>query len=214
MFSLHALFDWLASSIESSWFWLVPLASLAESTAIVSLAAPGLLVLLFSGYSAGLGTIPLIPVILLAVIGTMIGDILSYVFGTFLWNRCLNKTRFGPSLAEISKYAIAHNSWFMWFFHFSGYARAFVPLSVGAMRMPFRRFIAFEIVGAVLWNVSFGLLGYIVGSFGTSVEVIFKNQYLIELVFLAIFLLWVAGIAVTARKFLRQRRLQGDSHPS
>ncbi len=47
---------------------------------------------------------------------------------------------------------------------FIGFARALVPFVAGASRMPYRVFLLYNAVGAVLWTISFVLLGYFLGA--------------------------------------------------
>lgn len=43
---------------------------------------------------------------------------------------------------------------------FIGFARALVPFVAGASRMPYRQFLVYNALGAVLWTVGCVLLGY------------------------------------------------------
>jgi len=47
---------------------------------------------------------------------------------------------------------------------FVGFARALVPFVAGASRMPYRRFVVYDALGAALWTVGFVLLGYALGA--------------------------------------------------
>lgn len=46
---------------------------------------------------------------------------------------------------------------------FVGFARALVPLVADITRMPYRRFLLYNIAGAAAWATGFGLLGYFLG---------------------------------------------------
>ena len=72
--------------------------------------------------------------------------------------------------------------------------------------MPFSRWILLDTVGAVLWNLTFGLLGYFAGVYGTRIEDIFEAHRLIEGVFLALFLGWVVILVLATRRLMRQMR--------
>jgi undecaprenyl-diphosphatase len=47
---------------------------------------------------------------------------------------------------------------------FIGFARALVPFVAGASRMPYRRFVVADALGAGLWTVAFVALGYGLGA--------------------------------------------------
>jgi undecaprenyl-diphosphatase len=46
---------------------------------------------------------------------------------------------------------------------FTSFMRAFVCLAAGSSKMPYRRFLLFNIAGGIVWSASFTLLGYFIG---------------------------------------------------
>ena len=53
---------------------------------------------------------------------------------------------------------------------FMPFARTFAPVVAGVGRMPYRRFLAFNAAGGLIWAVGFTLLGYLVGASYRAVE--------------------------------------------
>jgi undecaprenyl-diphosphatase len=47
---------------------------------------------------------------------------------------------------------------------FIGFLRALAPFVAGSSRMPYGRFLAYNVTGAILWTVACVFLGYFVGA--------------------------------------------------
>jgi undecaprenyl-diphosphatase len=52
----------------------------------------------------------------------------------------------------------------VFFGRFVGFARALVPFVAGASDMPYRKFVLYDALGAVLWTIGFVTLGYVLGA--------------------------------------------------
>ncbi|MEV4241248.1 MULTISPECIES: VTT domain-containing protein [unclassified Nocardia] len=76
--------------------------------------------------------------------------------------------------------------------------RTFMPVLAGVSKMDYRKFVTFDIVGAVLWGGGVTVLGYFLG----NIEFIRKN---IEPIFLLIVLISILpGIIAVAKKVLNR----------
>jgi membrane-associated protein len=53
---------------------------------------------------------------------------------------------------------------------FVAVVRALMPAAAGAVRMPYRQFVFYNVLGGVLWGVGYSLLGYLAGSAYAVVE--------------------------------------------
>ena len=87
--------------------------------------------------------------------------------------------------------------------HFVGVVRTFTPVIAGASGMPYRVFLAYDVIGAVAWGVGLTLVGYHLGG------VPFVGAHL-ELMVLAIaFLSILPVVASVLRAMLVRRRAEG-----
>ena len=204
MFDISWLFEWVEDFLLSAGYWVIPLGTFLENMVIIGLATPGLLVLLLAGYYAGTGSLSFPVVVGLALIGTLMGSNTSYFLGRFIWGRYSFKHKMLQKTTQIGEVVTNRFSYFLPFYHFSGYARAFVPLAVGVSRMRFKKWIVFDVIGSVAWNIVIGLLGYLGGTYGTTIEDISKNSNLIEWIFTGVFVLWVIITWLTLRKLIRE----------
>lgn len=80
--------------------------------------------------------------------------------------------------------------------------RTFVPVIAGVARMPYRTFITYNVVGALLWGVGVTLLGFWLGQF----DWVGRN---IDIIFIVIVAISVIPIAIELLKARRTSRQSG-----
>jgi undecaprenyl-diphosphatase len=99
----------------------------------------------------------------------MLGDSIGYEMGRRLGRPWLARhgERFGfhgHRLGQIDSLFARHGGKTIVLARFVGFLRALAPFVAGAARMPYSRFLLFNVVGAWLWALSFVLLGYVLGA--------------------------------------------------
>jgi len=82
---------------------------------------------------------------------------------------------------------------------FVPFVRTFTPVAAGIGRMPYRHFVSYDVVGALLWGVGVTLLGFFLG------QVTFVKAN-IELILVAIVGLSVVPVAIELLRARSQRR--------
>jgi membrane protein DedA with SNARE-associated domain/membrane-associated phospholipid phosphatase len=145
---------------------LVGALAFLETGAFVGLIAPGETAILLGGVIAGQGRIDVI--VLLAIVWTcaVAGDLTSYALGRRLGRDFLY--RHGPRvkitherLEQVEVFFDRHGGSAILIGRFIGLIRAIAPFVAGASKLPLRRFLPYDIVGAGLWGSAFVLLGYV-----------------------------------------------------
>ena len=152
------------------WSYLIIfVAATLESAAFAGLVVPGESLVLASGFFAHQGVLELDAVIAAAAIGATLGDNIGYRLGLWLGRPWL--LHFGSRLGLRPEHLARADAFFarqggkaVLLGRFIGFARALVPFVAGASRMPYRVFLLYNAVGAVLWTISFVLLGYFLGA--------------------------------------------------
>jgi membrane-associated protein len=91
---------------------------------------------------------------------------------------------------------------------FTAFLRAVMPALAGSARMPYRRFLAFNAAGGLIWAVGFTLLGYLVGAGYRAVENIAGTA---GEVILAVIVLVIVGLVIRRRRRERDPRPPADS---
>jgi undecaprenyl-diphosphatase len=140
-----------------------------EASAFLGLVVPGETMTIAAGFMASAGVLELTPTIVAAALGAMLGDSIGYEMGRRLGRPWLARhgERFGfhgHRLGQIDSLFARHGGKTIVLARFVGFLRALAPFVAGAARMPYSRFLLFNVVGAWLWALSFVLLGYVLGA--------------------------------------------------
>ncbi len=142
---------------------IVLLAALSEATVGLGVVVPGVLVMFLAGaYSAGdparLGL-----VFLVSILGTALGDTLSYSLGRW-GSRFVEGTRYA-SLLRLGRALISGRTrWLIPFYHLHSVTRTVGPFGSGAVRMPLRVWMPLDYAGAVIANTVWVGGGAILGT--------------------------------------------------
>ena len=152
------------------WSYLIIFgAAMLECAAFAGLLVPGESLVLASGFFAHQGILQLDAVIAAVALGAVAGDNIGYLLGARLGRDWLLKkgSRFGlrkKRLAQVDAFFQRRGPRAVFVGRFIGFARALVPFVAGASRMPYRRFVVADALGAALWTVAFVTLGYVLGA--------------------------------------------------
>ena len=176
--------EWIngLGNVYERWgYLLVLLGALGENTALLGLVLPGGTLALLGAFYARQGTLNLGWVILFAWLGTVIGYHLDYLLGRYFLGHILawgSRSRLGQRLRLAGRVRLArlllfkHGGKMILISHAIGHIRSFVALSAGAARMNYKRFLAFELAAALIWNIGYALLGYFLGTQRERLELI------------------------------------------
>lgn len=158
------------------WGYLVIfLGAMLESAAFLGLVVPGESLVLVAGFFAAQGVLDLDVLIITVAVGAALGDSIGYEMGRRMGRPALVHygSRFGLNDARIDKaeaFFARHGSKAVFLGRFVGFARALVPFLAGSSRMPYRKFLPYNAMGAVLWASGVVLLGYFLGAGWQSAE--------------------------------------------
>jgi membrane protein DedA with SNARE-associated domain len=182
---------------------LVGVCAFLETAAGIGLLAPGELIVILGGVSAGQGEIGLTGLVAVVWACAVAGDLTSYLLGRRLGRDFL--VSHGPvvgitsaRLQRVERFFAAHGGKTIIIGRFVGLVRALAPFLAGASRMPARRFIPYTTIAAGLWAAMFCWLGY---AFWQSLD-----QLLVMIRHGSLALAGAVTIAVAAVTLHRRRR--------
>lgn len=200
MIDIRGWIDGLGGVYEHWGYLLVLLGALGENTAVLGAVLPGGTLALLGAFYARQGTLNLGLVILFAWIGTVAGYHIDYLMGRYLLGHLLgwgSKSRLGQRLRLAGRVRLGrmllskHGGKMILISHAIGHIRSFVALSAGAARMRYTRFLAFELVAALLWNIGYALLGYFLGTQRERLELILtRGGWVVAGVVIGVFIAW------------------------
>ena len=152
--------------------WLVLLVVFAlpalESSVFLGFVFPGEIAVLFGGVVASHGQVPLQGVLVAAVGGAVAGDAVGYLVGR-RWGRAVLDSTLGrfvkaEHLDRAERALAGRGGAGVFLGRFTVALWVLVPGLAGMAAMPYRRFAAFNIAGAVAWGGSMVIAGYLAGS--------------------------------------------------
>jgi undecaprenyl-diphosphatase len=146
---------------------LVFLLPTLEASAFVGLVLPGETAVFLGGVLASQHRLSLWLVILVGGLGAIIGDSVGYEVGRHYGNRLLAKFPkwlIKPESIEKAQDLLRRKGGRAVFIgRFTAALRALVPGLAGSSRLPYRRFLVFNVLGGVLWVAAIALVGYFAG---------------------------------------------------
>lgn len=185
--------------LASPWLYVVvALLAAAESAALVGLVIPGEAALLVGGFAASQGRVSLPILIVAATVSAIVGDSIGYELGRHLGPR-VRVTKVGQWVGEdrwtkAEGFIARRGGPAVLLGRWVGLLRALVPGVAGMTRMPYPRFLVWNVLGAMVWAPAVVSAGYFAGSSFKRVERWFgRASLLILAVALSAAGLWVAA---------------------
>lgn len=157
---------WLSANPE--WLALaIFLIACIECLAIAGIVVPGVALLFAVGVMAGSGALELWQTLLLAYVGGLVGDMISYGLG----RRFHQNIRRLPLLRDHPEWISGAENYFQRYGvasllvgRYIGPLRPMLPMVAGMLDMPFPRFIAVSMLAAAGWAVAYLVPGWATGA--------------------------------------------------
>lgn len=181
----------------------------AESGLLVGFFLPGDTLLIGAGVVASQGRLPLLWLILAVTIAAIIGDNVGYSIGKRTGHRIFRKEEgilfHKEHIIRAEKFYERHGGKTIILARFIPMVRTFAPVVAGVGKMPRRTFMAYNVIGAVLWGAGVTLLGYWFGSKIPNLD--FYIQWVILAVIVASFAfgLWHLLKEEQTRELIKKR---------
>ena len=146
----------------------------AETGLMVGFFLPGDSLLVTAGLFAAKGDLDIVWLNVCAMAAAIVGDAVGYWIGyragKALYSRPNSFLFRREHLIRTHEFYEKHGGKTIVIARFMPIVRTFAPTVAGAGTMPYRRFAAFNIVGAVLWVSSMTLTGYLLGRAVPDIE--------------------------------------------
>ncbi len=195
-------------------YWAVFFGTLSENTLLVGLLVPGSFVIILAGLAVQEGSMSLPLSLVIGVIGTVIGDTISYYLGQFGWSR-IKFLR--DNTERVREPLLRRGMSFVLFYHFAGYTRVVGPASAGLMRMPFHRWAIADYGGACLWVAAYMAIGWALGRAGFTLDTSDHYFHYVEWGFLAVvlvmFFFFYRSAMRTWEEFMAQNQTPEEQEP-
>ena len=159
----------------------------AESGLFFGFFLPGDSLLLTAGLLASRGLLDIVILLVILFPAAVLGDTVGYWFGAKVGPPLFKREKslfFKPrNLLAAKAFYDKHGGKTITLARFMPFIRTFAPIVAGAVKMEYRRFLAFNLLGGLVWAIGMTLLGYYLGSALGHVEGIDRYFTLLVLAF-------------------------------
>ncbi|MEU6894870.1 DedA family protein [Streptomyces sp. NPDC046557] len=205
---MHTITDWLGGLSGPVVYAVVGALVFAEDALFFGFVLPGETAVVLGGVLASQGKVSVWWLALVVVFAAITGDSVGYEIGRHFGPRILDTRPLRRHQARVGKAReLIRNRGAAAVFlgRFIAFFRAMMPALAGTSRMPYRRFLLFNVLGGLTWGIGFTALGYFAGTAYTRVE---------SLIGRAIALLLAALVAVALIVWHIRRRHRPDAPAS
>jgi membrane-associated protein len=154
-------------------YLLIGVVVFAEAAIFVGFVLPGETAVVLGGVLASSGQLSLGRLMVLVVAAAVAGDTVGYEVGKHAGPRVLRSRllrRHRQRLDGARDFLRRRGSAGVFLARFTAFLRAVMPALAGLSDMPYRRFLAFNATGALVWGVGVTLLGFFAGASYRTVE--------------------------------------------
>jgi membrane-associated protein len=159
----------------SGWVAYALIAALVfgETAVFLGFVLPGETAVVIGGVLASRGHLSLATLSAVVVVSAVAGPMVGYEIGSRMGDRlfrarALRRMPGGPERARTAlrdRGALA-----VLLGRFVAFVRAVMPAAAGAVQVPYRTFLLYNVVGGIVWGVGYCLVGYLAGSAYSAVE--------------------------------------------
>jgi undecaprenyl-diphosphatase len=191
--AITSLMDWVQA--HPNWAGLfVLVVSALESFLVVGLFVPGTVVMFGIGAMIAAGSMELLPTLVWATVGAVIGDGTSYFIGRYYHQRLRVMWPFRKYPEMIGRgveFFHRHGGKSILMARFVGPVRPLVPAVAGMLNMPVDRFFVVNILSAMLWAPAYILPGVLFGaSLGIAAEIAGRLALLLAILLILLWFSW------------------------
>ena len=191
---------------------LVGLFVFAEDALFVGFVIPGETAAVLGGVAASRGHVNLSLMILIVVVAAIVGDSVGYEIGRQVGPRILQVRildRHRRRLDDAQEFLARRGGSAVFLGRFVAFFRAVMPALAGTARMRYRKFLAYNAAGGLIWATGFVLLGYLAGNSYARVEKTVGRGAAIAVLALVL----VALLIWRIRKHRAERRAESEPSP-
>jgi membrane protein DedA with SNARE-associated domain len=169
----NAIIDPLLSLHGGPAYALVAALTFAEAALFVGFVIPGETAVILGGVLAFRHSVSLTLMAGIVVLAAILGDSVGYEVGRRYGERLLglpifakHRTTLDAGRARLVR--VGGRGVFL--ARFTAFLRAVTPGLAGTLGMPYRRFLAWNAAGGLVWGIAFTLLGYVAGASYLQIE--------------------------------------------
>ena len=138
-----------------------------EAAVFLGFVIPGETAVLLGGFLASTGRVSVVVLVLVVVTAAVVGDSVGYEVGKRLGPRLLRTRMFERHQARVDRaraFLDGRGASAIFIGRFTAFLRAVTPGLAGLSGMRYRRFLAWNAAGGLVWGIGCVVAGYVAGS--------------------------------------------------
>jgi membrane-associated protein len=190
-------------------YLIVGLLVFAEDALFVGFVVPGETAAILGGVAASRGRVSLTLMCAVVVVAAILADTVGYLIGARYGTRLLSlrTLRRRKQRIDAARSALARRGGAAVFLgRFVTFLHAVMPFLAGTSHMPYRRFLAYNAAGGLVWGAASVLLGYLAGNSYAAIQRTFGRAAALVVVVLVV----IGLVAWTIGRRRRERAAQPD----
>ncbi len=199
--SAAVLITFLEHYIAAYGLLIVFVSAFLENSIILGFIFPGVTAIFLAGFATRTTGGSLLPLVIVATLGSFLGDNFDYFVGKKMGTLLGAKPLFARPVAKVEPLIKKHGVWAIFAGRFSGWSRAWVALTCGIVKFPYLQFALVSFLSASIWTSAWIVGGYLLGGNKALIE-----QYLGRLSILS----WVIFTVVLIYYFRTRIKLVID----
>jgi membrane protein DedA with SNARE-associated domain len=176
---IHEIVRWVGPLFASAGYAIVAVGVLAERSILIGLVVPGDVIIALGGVYAARGDLNVVAVMAIAFVAAVCGESIGFWLGRTYGMRLIVRlpfvNRLEHRIEEIQPYFDRHGGKTVAIGRYATAAGAMIPFVAGMARMPYRRFLMFDVPAVLVWAIGITLIGYLFGRNLDLVETILSR---------------------------------------
>lgn len=202
------------STVVTGWWGYALLFGIvfAETGLLVGFFLPGDSFLFTVGVVASLGGLDIVTICALLIVASILGDQVGYFLGhrtgPAIFRRPDSRLFKQEYVRQTQQFYEKHGGKTLIYAKFVPIVRTFAPFMAGVGRMPYWRFLSFNVFGGLGWVILMTVSGFYLG------KIPFVKRHFEKIVILIVLVSVLPLIARFAREYFRKRAVSGASGES
>jgi undecaprenyl-diphosphatase len=215
---VERIVDWIEPVFTSYGYLIIAAAVLMERSIFIGLIVPGDLILALGGVYSSQRQMDLAGVVVIGIFAAISGESIGYWlgrrYGAGLIRRLPVVRRLTNYLETSQDYFRRHGGKTVALGRYATAAGAFIPFSAGVGRMPYRRFLLFDVPAIIVWASAISIFGFAFGQHLDFVDkVLSRFGYGVLVLFVLVFGGRFAWKRYREGRDRRRQRRSGTSVP-
>jgi len=189
---IQELIDFLIPYIETWGYLFIFLVSFLENSVFFGLIIPGQTIMIVGGFYAAQGALNIYQVMIITFLGGVLGGQVGYFLGREGRKRLIKKyeekLHINLHLREVEQFFKKHGHKTVFLARAITFLRAIAPFVAGSLKMPYKSFLIWDVLGAAIWSIIIPLIGFY---FGQHWEIISDNLDLFSFLLIIIIIIWI-----------------------